>query len=66
MRQPGLDKTGPVPVKMPIESLPVEQLIQQRKEGQAAPAATTAPGVQMMPIQAAPNPGLAGPGGVAK
>ena len=38
MRTPGIDKTGPVPVKPPAESMPVELLIQQRKEGQAASA----------------------------
>jgi pilus assembly protein CpaC len=39
MYQPGIDKTGPVPVKPPTDSIPIEQLIQQRKEGQAAPPA---------------------------
>ena len=41
-----MDKTGPVPVKPPSDSMPVEQLIQQRKEGQAAPPADACP-VQM-------------------
>jgi hypothetical protein len=61
MRQPGVDKTGPVPVKPPSDSMPVEQLIQQRKEGQAAPPATMQP-FQIVPMPAAPpsvNPGLA-------
>jgi pilus assembly protein CpaC len=60
MRTPGIDKTGPVPVKPPAESMPVEQLIQQRKEGQAAPPATMP--FQIVPVPAAPpsaNPGLA-------
>jgi len=39
MYQPGIDKTGPVTVKPPTDSIPIEQLIQQRKEGQAAPPA---------------------------
>jgi len=39
MYQPGMDKTGPVLVKPPTDSIPIEQLIQQRKEGQAAPPA---------------------------
>jgi pilus assembly protein CpaC len=39
MHTPGIDKTGPVPVKPPTDSIPIEQLIQQRKEGQAAPPA---------------------------
>jgi pilus assembly protein CpaC len=36
-RTPGIDKTGPVPVKPTQETMPVELLQQQRKEGQAAP-----------------------------
>ena len=39
MMQPGMDKTGPVPVMPPSESMPVEQLVQQQRQGQAAPAA---------------------------
>jgi len=34
-RQPGLDKTGPVPVHAPSETMPVEQLIQLQKSVQA-------------------------------
>lgn len=46
MTQPGIDKTGPVPVAPPSETMPVEELAQQQKQGQAAPAATLAtPGV---------------------
>ncbi len=59
MRTPGLDKTGPVPVRQ-SESMPVELLIQQRKEGQAAPPATLQQ-MQLVPVPApAPpvNPGL--------
>jgi len=38
MRQPGMDKTGPVPVHPPDEAVPYEQLIQEKqKQGQAAP-----------------------------
>ena len=29
MSQPGMDKTGPVPVKPPVDSIPVEQLRRQ-------------------------------------
>jgi pilus assembly protein CpaC len=70
MHQPGIDKTGPVPVKPPADSMPVEQLIQQRKEGQAAPPATMQP-FQIVPVPTAPpsvNPGLTPPasGGIAK
>jgi pilus assembly protein CpaC len=69
MRQPGIDKTGPVPVKPPSDSMPVEQLVQQRKEGQAAPPATLQQ-IQIVPIPAplpSPNPGLTtSTGGTAK
>jgi pilus assembly protein CpaC len=72
MSQPGQDKTGPVPVKPPVDTLPVELL--------AAPKATSAPvGIptyQMVPVQQAPapppvNPGLtpapmSSPGGTGK
>lgn len=48
--QPGMDKTGPVPVKPPSETMPIEQLIQQQqKQGQSAP-----------------TPSLPGPGGPAQ
>jgi pilus assembly protein CpaC len=58
MRQPGMDKTGPVPVKPPQETMPIELLQQQRKEGQAAPPATQT--IQLMPVQ--PNPPSLNPG----
>jgi pilus assembly protein CpaC len=71
MHTPGIDKTGPVPVKPPTDSIPIEQLIQQRKEGQAAPQAN--PQFLIVPgIPAAPsvNPGLtpapSSTGGAAK
>jgi pilus assembly protein CpaC len=70
IRQPGMDKTGPVPVKPPSDTMPLEQLIQQRKEGQPAPAATM-PQFMMVPVpaDAAPPQGNAAPaksGGGAK
>ena len=69
MNQPGMDKTGPVPVKPPSDSIPVEELIQQRKEGQAAPPATMQQ-IQIVPVPAplpSPNPGLTpSTGGTAK
>jgi len=37
-RQPGIDKTGPVPVAPSGKSIPIEQLVEQPKQGQAAPA----------------------------
>ena len=72
MRQPGMDKTGPVPVKGPSETMPLEQLIQQRKEGQPAPAPTmppfmmvpvmTDPAQSQQPQQGSPSPRPAGGG----
>jgi pilus assembly protein CpaC len=59
MSQPGMDKTGPVPVKPPFESMPVELLSPK----QAAPAPVGVPAYRMDPAgQQAPaapvNPGL--------
>jgi pilus assembly protein CpaC len=67
MYQPGIDKTGPV-VKAPVDAIPIEQLIQQRKEGQAAPPATPQFLIVPAPTAAPPaNPGLTpSTGGVAK
>ena len=69
MSQPGIDKTGPVPVKPPSDSIRVEQLIEQRKEGQAAPPANMQT-IQIVPVPAplpSPNPGLTpSTGGTAK
>jgi pilus assembly protein CpaC len=69
--QPGTDKTGPVPVKPPSETMPVEELINQRKQGQAAPPATMTP-MMMVPIPTNPpatgqtTPTPAAPGGTGK
>jgi pilus assembly protein CpaC len=62
MRQPGLSQTGPVPVQAPADSIPVEELAQQQKQGQAAPNPSM-PQFQLIPVpvpQASPsaNPGL--------
>ena len=54
MRTPGIDKTGPMPVKSPSETMPLEQLIQQRKEGQPAPAPSMPP-FMMVPVQTDPG-----------
>ena len=51
MHQPGMDKTGPVPVKPPSETMPLEDLIQQRREGQPAPPATL-PQMMLVPLPA--------------
>jgi pilus assembly protein CpaC len=50
MRTPGMDKTGPVPVKPSAESMPLEELILQRKEGQPAPTPAQTP-YMLMPVQ---------------
>jgi pilus assembly protein CpaC len=74
MSNPGQDKTGPVPIKPPVDSLPVEQLI--GKPG-APPPVGAGQTFQMIPVPAAPpalmnpNPGLAptpagAPGGPGK
>jgi pilus assembly protein CpaC len=66
--QPGIDKTGPVPVKPPSETMPLEELIQQRKAGQAAPPATMSP-MMLVPVPAAAPPAGQAPttaGGTAK
>ncbi len=63
--QPGMDKTGPVPVKPPNASMPIEQLIEiKRKEGQAAPPATLTNPVSTVAPGAAPAtaPGSGGSG----
>jgi pilus assembly protein CpaC len=59
MSQPGMDKTGPVPVKPPHDTMPLEQLVQQQKQGQAAPPPTVPQFVIMptAPVQPV-NPGL--------
>jgi pilus assembly protein CpaC len=55
MYTPTMDKTGPVPVKPPSESMRLEELINLRKEGQAAPAATMSP-MMLVPVPTAPAP----------
>jgi pilus assembly protein CpaC len=65
MRQPGIDKTGPVPAGPHMESIPVEQLAPQPAQGQAAPAANQAAASARQPAAnpvQAPPPGGA-PGG---
>jgi pilus assembly protein CpaC len=62
LRQPGLSQTGPVPVQAPADSVPVEELAQQQKQGQASPNPAM-PQFQLIPVpvpQASPsaNPGL--------
>jgi pilus assembly protein CpaC len=56
MSQPGMDKTGPVPVKPPSPSMPLEELIYQRKQGQPPPPANMSP-MMLVPVPAGPAPG---------
>ena len=53
-RTPGMDVTGPVPVKSEQETVPVEQLLEMRKAGQ--PAAPPQPAIQFVPVPVAPSP----------
>ena len=68
MQQPGIDKTGPVAEQAHAKSIPIEQLVQAQKQGQAAQAPNTevAPPQQpaVKPVQAPPPGG--GSGGNAK
>jgi hypothetical protein len=61
-RTPGVDQTGPAPPK-PTGTMPLEELIQQRKEGQPAPAPAQAPFV-VVPVQGE-QPQVAPSGGSA-
>jgi pilus assembly protein CpaC len=62
-RTPGLDKTGPVPVHPPSDTMPLEQLIQDRKKGEQAPTPNQQPQMgQPMPTVGTPG----APAGVVK
>jgi pilus assembly protein CpaC len=66
MQQPGIDKTGPVPVQPHMESIPIEQLVQQPKQGQAAPAPNQEVAAPQQPAPkpvTTPPPGGGGSGG---
>jgi pilus assembly protein CpaC len=75
MHTPTMDKTGPVPVKPPQDTMPLEELVQQRKAGQPAPQPAMQP-MMLVPVPSAPATGTtgttgqttapAGPGGVVK
>jgi pilus assembly protein CpaC len=55
-RTPGMDKTGPVPVTPASDSMPVEQLMQEKaKPGQSAPSANTPP-FQLVPVTTPTSP----------
>jgi len=53
-QQPGMETTGPVPVKPPTDTIPVEQLIQSEK---AMPGSTTQgpPQIQFVPMLTQPG-----------
>lgn len=53
-RTPGMDVTGPVPVKPEQETMPVEQLMESQKAGQEK-ASPMAP-IQFVPVPVAPAP----------
>ncbi|MGD0496806.1 MAG: pilus assembly protein N-terminal domain-containing protein [Bryobacteraceae bacterium] len=66
LREPGVDKTGPVPATLPEMTMPVEQLrelqkAEQQMQQQGSPAAAPA-----APPQAAPAPDSGGSGGTLK
>jgi len=73
LRQPGLDKTGPVPVHPPSDTMPIEQFIEKMKQVQsisgagAAPSTATPAQAPAAPAGAPTAPGGAGaptaPGG---
>jgi pilus assembly protein CpaC len=59
LQQPGMDKTGPVPVHPTADSVPVEQLSQKDRQPAGAPAVPMFQMIPMMPVQnASPNQGL--------
>ena len=55
MGQPGMDKTGPVPVHPPTTSVPIEQLQQQPKVGQTGPTPTQTIQIMPPPLVGQPN-----------
>jgi pilus assembly protein CpaC len=64
MQHPGIDKTGPVPAEPHMESIRIEQLVQQPKQGQAAPAPNQEASPPRQPaanaVQAPPSGGGSG------
>jgi pilus assembly protein CpaC len=68
MSQPGLDKTGQVPVKPVLDSIPVEELMPRQGQAVAPPPVYQMIPVPQTPPPANPNPGIAptAPGGAGK
>jgi hypothetical protein len=60
-----MDKTGPVPVTPPSQSIPIEQLLQQQKQGQPDAAPNPAQ-YRLVPVPAAPPAAAAGSPGTGK
>jgi pilus assembly protein CpaC len=63
-RTPGIQTTGPVPVKPQQESIPLEQLLDIEKKEQGPVPGSAAPPAQMIPVPATPvpaNPGASQP-----
>ncbi|HEY1239599.1 MAG TPA: type II and III secretion system protein, partial [Bryobacteraceae bacterium] len=61
IRHPGLSATGPVPVQPPADSVPIETLVEQQKQGQAGQAPNMPIQFVPVPVPTAPpqvNPGL--------
>jgi len=61
---PGMNVTGPVPVKSETETMPIEQLQELRRAGQ--PATPPMPPIQFVPVPVqtgTPQPGLPGASG---
>ncbi len=55
-RTPGIQTTGPVPVRAPRESMPVEELIESEKSTpRLAPAVPPAPQIEFVPIPVVPQ-----------
>jgi pilus assembly protein CpaC len=64
MRQPGMDKTGPVPSNPPMPTMPLEQLLQQQQKQQQTgtqPTLVNGPGVMPPPTNGAGTPPTATP-----
>lgn len=54
-QNPGMDITGPVPVKPPVDTIPVEQLIQNQKALPGASQQQGAPQIQFVPMLTPPG-----------
>jgi len=65
MRQPGIDKTGPVPVHPPQATMPLEELLQQQAKQQqqgTQPNIVNGPGIMTSPAGAGMQPPAIPPG----